>query len=153
MSETESNIPFADESREIAEIRAKGYRVLVVDDEPNIVRLIKVDMERHGYIVETASNGAAALTKIKENRPDCLITDDLMPELEGPALIKALRSEKSLADLPVLLVMCKSPRSRFDEVMKYVHSDADRFIMKPFNPAELVFIVTQMLRPRRKESN
>ena len=62
-------------------------RILVTDDEPNIVRLIQVNLERQGFQVETANNGAQALEKIRANRPDLLVSDVMMPEMDGFELL------------------------------------------------------------------
>ena len=87
-------------------------RVLVVDDEVNIVRLIQVNLERQGYQVETANNGAQALAKIRESRPDLLVSDVMMPEMDGFELLANVRRDPVLNDLPVIMLTAKAQVTR-----------------------------------------
>jgi DNA-binding response OmpR family regulator len=68
-------------------------RILITDDEPHVLRVLKLSLERHGYEVDQALNGEVALKKIKQQRPDVLITDIHMPQLSGEALCKQLQDE------------------------------------------------------------
>ena len=127
---------------------SKGKRILAVDDEPNILRLIKVNLERKGYEVETAENGADALTQIKENKPDLLVTDLMMPEMDGLELIDAIRADPLLADLPILLMVVLPADYGVDLAAyweQYTIRGASRLIVKPFSPKELVEIIDDML--------
>ena len=82
-------------------------RILAVDDEPNIVRLIQVNLERDGYTVETANNGAQALAKIRQSRPDLLVSDVMMPEMDGFEFIRQLRTRDDWKLIPVIVVTAK----------------------------------------------
>ena len=117
-------------------------RILAVDDEPNIVRLIQVNLERHGYQVETANNGAQALEKIKANRPDLLVSDVMMPEMDGFELMANVRRDPSLMDLPVIMLTAKAQDR---DVMEGYKTGADMYLTKPFNPAELLQFVKRIL--------
>ena len=117
-------------------------RVLAVDDEPNIVRLIQVNLERHGYQVETANNGAQALAKIRENRPDLVVSDVMMPEMDGFELLKNIRMDAELAELPVIMLTAKAQDR---DVMQGYSTGADMYLTKPFNPAELLQFVKRVL--------
>ncbi|HVK05489.1 MAG TPA: response regulator [Armatimonadaceae bacterium] len=117
-------------------------RILAVDDEPNIVRLIQVNLERHGYTVETASNGAQALAKIKANRPDLLVSDVMMPEMDGFELLANVRRDPSLTDLPVIMLTAKAQDK---DVMTGYQYGADMYLTKPFNPQELLQFVKRIL--------
>jgi DNA-binding response OmpR family regulator len=117
-------------------------RILAVDDEPNIVRLIQVNLERHGYQVETANNGAQALAKIRENRPDLLVSDVMMPEMDGFELLSTIRRDPSLSDLPVIMLTAKAQDAN---VMEGYSRGADMYLTKPFNPAELLQFVKRIL--------
>ena len=110
-------------------------RVLVVDDEPHIVRLIQVNLERQGYQVETANNGAQALAKIRESRPDLLVSDVMMPEMDGFELLANIRRDATLMDLPVIMLTAKAQDK---DVMTGYQTGADMYLTKPFNPAELI---------------
>ena len=117
-------------------------RILAVDDEPNIVRLIQVNLERHGYQVETANNGAQALAKIKANRPDLLVSDVMMPEMDGMELLANVRRDPSLMDLPVIMLTAKAQDK---DVLEGYTRGADMYLTKPFNPQELLSFVKRIL--------
>src|SRR5258707_190687 len=102
-------------------------RILAVDDEPNIVRLIQVNLERHGYQVETANNGAQALAKIRASRPDLLVSDVMMPEMDGFELLKNVRMDPVLADLPVIMLTAKAQDK---DVMEGYMRGADMYLTK-----------------------
>jgi two-component system alkaline phosphatase synthesis response regulator PhoP/two-component system response regulator VicR len=117
-------------------------RILAVDDEPNIVRLIQVNLERQGYQVETANNGAQALAKIRANRPDLLVSDVMMPEMDGLELVKNIRMDPALESLPIIMLTAKTQDA---DVMKGYQYGADMYLTKPFNPQELLQFVKRLL--------
>jgi len=117
-------------------------RILAVDDEPNIVRLIQVNLERHGYQVETANNGAQALAKIRQNRPDLLVSDVMMPEMDGFELLASIRRDPNLMDLPVIMLTAKAQDK---DVLEGYKTGADMYLTKPFNPQELLAFVKRIL--------
>ena len=117
-------------------------RVLVVDDEIGIVRLIQVNLERQGYQVETASNGAEALEKIRRERPNLLVLDVMMPEMNGFELLTIIRSDPALADMPVIMLTAKAQDA---DVFKGYQLQADMYLTKPFNPSELIAFVKRIL--------
>ena len=117
-------------------------RILVVDDEPHIVRLIQVNLERQGYQVETANNGAQALEKIRQSRPDLLVSDVMMPEMDGFELLANVRRDPVLMDLPVIMLTAKA---QDNDVMTGYKTGADMYLTKPFNPAELIAFAKRIL--------
>lgn len=117
-------------------------RILAVDDEPNIVRLIQVNLERQGYQVETANNGAQALAKIRASRPDLLVSDVMMPEMDGFELLSNIRRDPLLQDLPVIMLTAKAQDAN---VMEGYQRGADMYLTKPFNPIELIQFVKRIL--------
>jgi len=125
-------------------------RVLVVDDEVNIVRLIQINLQRHGYEVETANNGAEALAKIRDSRPDLLVSDVMMPEMDGFELLANVRRDPSLADLPVIMLTAKAQDA--DVMSGYKHG-ADMYLTKPFNPAELITFAKRILTSQGDDDN
>lgn len=120
--------------------RLDGPRVLAVDDRPEATRLIQKSLMRSGYQVEIASSSEEALAKIKVNRPYLLITDLLMPGMDGRELIKTVRSDTDLADLPILLVTAWPA----DKPFPPSEFGGARICHKPLNPVELVRIVNDM---------
>ena len=113
-----------------------------MDDEPHIVRLIQVNLERQGYQVETANNGAQALAKIRESRPDLLVSDVMMPEMDGFELLANVRRDPMLMDLPVIMLTAKAQDK---DVMTGYQTGADMYLTKPFNPAELIAFAKRIL--------
>ncbi len=125
-------------------------RILAVDDEPNIVRLIQVNLERDGYTVETANNGAQALAKIRQSRPDLLVSDVMMPEMDGFELLAHIRRDPMLADLPVIMLTAKAQDR---DVMEGYTRGADMYLTKPFNPMELKQFVKRILASATEDSD
>ncbi|MEY3601979.1 MAG: hypothetical protein RL169_1223 [Armatimonadota bacterium] len=118
-------------------------RILVTDDEPNIVRLIQVNLERQGFQVETANNGAQALEKIRANRPDLLVSDVMMPEMDGFELLSNIRRDPVLENLPVIMLTAKAQDR---DVLEGYTRGADMYLTKPFNPIELVTFAKRLLQ-------
>ncbi|MFY7953780.1 MAG: response regulator transcription factor [Armatimonadaceae bacterium] len=118
-------------------------RILVVDDEPNIVRLIQVNLERQGYQVDIANNGQQALDKIRIQRPDLLVSDVMMPEMDGFELLSNIRRDAALEDLPVIMLTAKAQDR---DVMEGYTRGADMYLTKPFNPIELVTFAKRLLQ-------
>jgi two-component system response regulator BaeR len=117
-------------------------RVVVVDDEPNICRLVQMHLERAGYSVETAFHGADALDSIRRDPPDLIIADAVMPEIDGIVLLSILRRDPVLQDLPFLLVRNSAPGA--DAPPENADS-AVPFLVKPFRPTELIAAVRRLL--------
>lgn len=113
-------------------------RILVVDDDPSVRFLLRLILESAGYRVTEAQNGIAALIRIKEEVPDLVVTDMMMPMMDGGALIKHLRSEPSSDGLRILAVTA-NPRAR------EVAAGADAVLAKPFDRSELLAAVADLL--------
>ena len=119
--------------------------ILVVDDEKNIVQLARLYLTKEGFRVEAAYDGAEALEKAKLLRPDLIILDIMMPELDGLAVCRELRKT---SNVPVIILT-----ARGDDVDRIVGLElgADDYVTKPFNPRELVARVKAVLRRTRQE--
>jgi CheY-like chemotaxis protein len=115
--------------------------ILVVDDEFGIGELLEALLQDDGHRVLTAMNGRHALEKIAEAKPDLVISDLMMPVMDGAALLRALRENAELKDLPFML-MCALPESSItDRVSGY-----DAFLRKPFKLAEISKLVLSLLK-------
>src|SRR3981081_3527994 len=110
--------------------------VLVADDEKNILQLARMYLQAEGFTVETASNGREALEKVRQAKPDLLVLDLMMPEVDGWEVCRRLRQDR---DLPIIMLT-----ARGDDVDKIVGLEigADDYMTKPFNARELVARVT-----------
>ncbi|MCH7488558.1 MAG: response regulator transcription factor [Chloroflexi bacterium] len=119
--------------------------ILVVDDEQNIVKLARLYLNKDGYQVEAAYDGAEALEKAKSIRPDLIILDIMMPEMDGLAVCRELRKT---SNVPIIILT-----ARDDDIDRIVGLElgADDYITKPFNPRELVARVRAVLRRASNE--
>ncbi len=115
-------------------------KLLVVDDEERIRRLLKMYLEREGYIVEEAENGKIALQLALENEYNCILLDIMMPEKDGIEVITELREHK---DTPVILLTAKGEEANRVEGFEL---GADDYIVKPFSPREVVLRVKALLK-------
>src|SRR6478609_5577127 len=118
--------------------------ILVVDDDAKIVRLVRTYLERDGFSVVTAADGPAALDAIERHRPALVVLDLMLPELDGRAVIRAVRRDDSAAATPILVLSARG--STIDRIAGF-EDGADDYLPKPFSPAELVLRVTSI--PRR----
>jgi DNA-binding response OmpR family regulator len=119
-----------------------AHRILAVDDEVGIAKLIKANLDRAGYTTEIAHNGADALRMLLSAQYDLLITDVMMPEMDGFELVQSVRDDPHLANLPVILLTAKSTDT--DITTGYM-SGTDLYLTKPFSPAELLSWVERLL--------
>src|SRR4249919_1919075 len=117
--------------------------ILVVDDDAKIVRLVRTYLERDGFAVVTAADGPAALEAIERHRPALVVLDLMLPELDGRAVIRAVRGDDHAAATPILIVSARG--STLDRIAG-LEDGADDYLPKPFSPAELVLRVTSILR-------
>jgi two-component system alkaline phosphatase synthesis response regulator PhoP len=122
---------------------SSGRTILVVDDEANIVELMRMYLEREGYRVQAASAGAEALELIARQPPALMVLDLMLPEVDGWAVCRQVRAGNIAPDLPIIMLT-----ARDDDVDKIVGLElgADDYVTKPFNPRELVARVKAILR-------
>jgi DNA-binding response OmpR family regulator len=117
--------------------------ILVVDDDAKIVRLVRTYLERDGFSVVTAADGPAALDAIETWRPALVVLDLMLPELDGRAVIRAVRRDDEAAATPILML---SARGSIVDRIAGLEDGADDYLPKPFSPAELVLRVKSILR-------
>ena len=118
-------------------------RILVVDDQRANVQIIAGVLEARGYSIHTAANGAEALERLREIRPDVVVSDILMPKMDGYELCRRVRAAPETALLPVILV---TSLEAHDERIKGLEAGADDFLAKPINWEELFARVRSLLR-------
>ncbi len=118
-------------------------KVLVVDDEDNIVELIRLGLHYEGFQVEVASNGEQGLTLAQRMSPDLVILDVMMPDLDGLEVCRRLRSNPTTQDIPVLMLTAKDDVS--DRIVG-LQTGADDYLTKPFNFYELLERIKAILR-------
>ena len=109
--------------------------VLVVDDDPVIVRLLRVNFEMEGYTVVTAGDGEEGVARAHDSNPDVVVCDIMMPKMNGLEVVERLRADDATKRLPILLLSAKAQDS---EIQKGLDAGADDYVTKPFDPLELV---------------
>jgi DNA-binding response OmpR family regulator len=119
---------------------AEGAPILVVDDDPKTVRLVRTYLEREGFRVITAPDGRRAVEMAREREPSLIVLDVMLPELDGVAVTQIIRER---SDVPVLML---SARGAVDDRIFGIGEGADDYLSKPFSPAELVVRVKALLR-------
>ena len=117
--------------------------ILLADDEPNQIELMKFNLEKNGFLVKSAYNGEQALDMIYEKKPTVLVADWMMPKMSGIELCKILRSHKDTKLLPIIML---SARSEEADKSLGLDTGADDYISKPFSPMELVSRVKALIR-------
>jgi DNA-binding response OmpR family regulator len=120
--------------------------VLVVDDDPDIVELIQLNLELAGHRVITAGDGRAALDAVQRGTPDAILLDLMMPGLDGWAVIDKLksRSDREVSEIPVFMVTARAePQNRIRGGIE----GAIRYITKPFDPAKLADMIADAVGP------
>ena len=114
--------------------------ILVVDDDPKILELVRMYLEREGFVVTTAADGLAALAAIRQRAPRAVVLDMMLPRLDGLEVIRAARADSSV---PILVL---SARGATADRISGIATGADDYLPKPFSPAELVVRVKALLR-------
>ncbi|GIF99860.1 hypothetical protein Cci01nite_49540 [Catellatospora citrea] len=117
--------------------------ILVVDDDPDIVRVVEVNLRLHGFDVMSAHSGPEALALLEHRRPDLALVDLMMPEMDGLELTRRLRADPMVTALPIIVLTAKALTS--DKVAGLA-AGADDYIVKPFDTSELIARVRATLR-------
>ena len=122
--------------------------VLVVDDEPDVLLLCRVNLEFEGYDVTEASDGVEAMERVRERRPDIILLDVMMPRMDGWQGLKALKDDPEFSDVPVVMLTAKVQDQ--DQIRGW-SSGAAEYITKPFSPLSLSQVLDDVLEHGRAE--
>lgn len=118
-------------------------RLLLIDDDPNLILLVKDYLEFRGYEVITAENGQEALEVLDQDTPDMIICDVMMPQMDGYSLVEHVRKNPRTSWIPVLFL---SAKGQSQDRVKGLNTGADVYMVKPFEPEELVAQVESSLK-------
>lgn len=126
-----------------------NQKILVVDDEPHILELISFNLKKNGFAVITAEDGEQALRLIREDTPDLVVLDLMLPGMDGLDVCKTLRGDPATKRLPVIMLTAKG-----EEVDRIVGLEmgADDYVTKPFSPRELTARIKAVLRRSATEA-
>ena len=111
-------------------------RIVCIEDEEQMIELMSLILARHGYEVIGALGGQQGLEKIAEVKPDLVLLDLMMPEMDGWAVLQRMRADSELRDIPVVIVTAKA--NEIDRVFGLEIAQVEGYITKPFGPQELV---------------
>src|SRR5512135_2941828 len=118
-------------------------RILVVDDDRQIVRLVQAYLQQAGFSVMTAYDGEEALHFIRRERPDLVVLDLMLPKRDGPEITRIVRADETLMSIPILMLTARAEDT--DKILG-LELGADDYLTKPFNPQEVVARVRAILR-------
>ena len=123
-------------------------KILVVDDEPQILLLVKTMLKKQGYEVIIANSGKECLKILKKEKPDLILMDIMMPGEDGWETLKKIKSDKDTNEIPVAMLTVRVSK---DSVSKSIESGADVHLDKPFEMKELFKIVEKLLVKQKKD--
>src|SRR5438874_709890 len=117
-------------------------KILLVDDQPHILKLLQMELETEGHTVVTAGDGEEALAKFQAEPPDLVILDVIMPKRDGFEVLRAIKSNPETQHIPVIMLTVKAQDKDIFEGLK---EGAELYLPKPFHPKELVSLVERVL--------
>jgi len=118
-------------------------KILVVDDERHIVRLVEVNLARAGYDVVVAYDGVEALEVFQKQKPDMVVLDVMMPRMDGFEVLKKLQADPDSRDVPVIMLTAKAQDA---DIFRGWSSGVSSYLTKPFNPRELLTFVERIFQ-------
>ncbi|MBK6848793.1 MAG: response regulator [Proteobacteria bacterium] len=127
--------------------KAKATKVLVVEDNLEVLRFLHLQLQEQ-HEVFLARNGVQGLEMARSERPDVIVTDYMMPELDGLSMVKRLRAERDTAQLPIIMLTAKG---NLDDRLEVREAGADIYLSKPFSPRELRAAIRQLLQQRGRQ--
>lgn len=130
--------------------KIQSMKILIVDDEEPIRELIKYNIEKAGFITITAENGISALSLARQELPDVIILDLMLPDMSGLDVCRVLKNDKALAAIPIVMVTAKTEDS---DIVAGLELGADDYITKPFSPKVLIARIQSVLRRVKNMNN
>ncbi|HYJ34110.1 MAG TPA: response regulator [Candidatus Binatia bacterium] len=118
-------------------------RVLVVDDEPDLVRILEFGLKAAGYTVETASDGQEGLKKARESKPDIILLDLMLPKLDGYKVCRLLKFDERYKHIPIMILSARTQEG--DQTLAH-EMGANRFLTKPYEFAEILDHIQALLK-------
>lgn len=128
---------------------AMTSRILIVEDEPALVAVLRYNLEKEGYRVEEAADGEEGLLKVEETTPDLVLLDWMLPRLSGIEVCRRLRRKPATRDLPVIILTARGEEA---DRVRGLDTGADDYVTKPFSPGELMARIRALLRRAKPAS-
>jgi len=129
----------------------KPLKILCVEDEPEMIDLIRLILERKGYEVIGAVGGQEGIETIRREQPDLVLLDIMMPEVDGWEVFRFIKAAPEFQDVPVIIVTAKA--QSIDKVLGLYIAKVDDYITKPFGPQELVESIERVLEAKGQDSS
>src|SRR5438309_5962966 len=125
-----------------------GRNILIIEDESDVADLLALNLRKAGFKTSAAVNGASGLQKARDNRPDFIILDLMLPKMSGLEVCRILKSDIATAQMPILMLTAKA-----EEIDRIVGLEfgADDYVTKPFSPREVVLRIRAILRRGEKD--
>jgi two-component system, OmpR family, phosphate regulon response regulator PhoB len=124
--------------------------VLVVEDEPALVTLLRYNLEREGFVVNEAHDGEEALLQLREHKPDAVLLDWMLPRISGLEICRQIRRAPAWRDLPIIML---TARGEEGDRVRGLDSGADDYVVKPFSPGELIARLRAVIRRVRPSAS
>ena len=122
-------------------------KILCIEDEPQMIDLLRLILETHGYEVVGAEGGQEGLEAMRAEKPDLILLDLMMPDMDGGDVYQRMKQEADLGDIPVIIVTAKA--APIDKVLWINVAGVDDYVTKPFGPSELVESIERVLARRQ----
>ncbi len=122
-------------------------KILVVDDEPDVVRILSKSLIADGFEVITANDGLECLAKVQNEPPDLILLDNIMPNMDGQAVLKKLKASKQTEEIPIIMVTALADEKNITGAQK---GGAVEYVVKPFDYAVLLEKIKMTLKPKCK---
>lgn len=119
-----------------------GRTIMVVDDDPDIMNLVKKIIERRGYMAECVSSGEEVFRRLEEQKPDLILLDVVLPQMDGLEVLTRLKSQPGTSSIPVILL---TGNSRYSDVLTGYQMGSDYYISKPFTSTQLISGISLVL--------
>jgi two-component system, OmpR family, response regulator VicR len=130
------------------EVAVTGKRVLCIEDHPEMIELIRLILGRQGFEVEGAIGGREGLRIMRDNPPDLVLLDLMMPDMDGWEVYRQIKADETLKEIPVIAVTAKAQNT--DRVLGLHIAGMDDFVTKPFKQKELISSVERVLTASRR---
>jgi two-component system alkaline phosphatase synthesis response regulator PhoP len=123
-------------------------RILIVDDEPDFSMILKKNLEKEGFEVELAYDGAEGLAKVRSNPPDAIVLDVMMPEIDGYKVCSTLKSDDKYSDIPIVLLTAVASLVTSTRYSHYdgMSMEADDYMPKPASPEQITESIKRLLK-------
>lgn len=122
-------------------------RIVCIEDEPEMIELIRLILERRGFVVEGAEGGRAGLEAVRQTPPDLILLDLMMPDMDGWDVYQQLRSDPVTSSIPVIIVTARA--QAIDRLLGLQVAKVDDYVTKPFSPQQLLGSVERVLSGRK----